>query len=148
MVSLFPEAQFVVLGSLEAHASVNAGGAMSPLPGALANVQNVGGSLDVGIAAGIKASLAFSTSIASPLISTGGKGSSRCSWTFERQQAPLFGRDIETWSVLVLPRKRKRVHYFITVGTTQRLAFVPVQRTTDEVALTCPLVGPGEQQHP
>jgi hypothetical protein len=146
VVSLFPEAQFVVLGTLEAHASVDAAGSMSPLPGSLADTKNVGGSLDIGTAGGIKASMAFRTSISSPLISTGGKGSSRCSWTFEQHETPLFGRDIETWSVLVLPRRRKSVRYSMSVGYTQRLFVVPAQRTTNEVEISCPLVGPDERR--
>jgi hypothetical protein len=140
VVSLFPEARFKSIGALKAEASISLSGSMTPPTQALKNLHDVGGSLSVGMSGGVEASLAFQAAIATPIISAGGKGSSACYWTFEKDDLPLFGRDIEAWSVLVLPKRATSVEIRMTVTTTERLAFVPVSRSTDEQTISCELL--------
>jgi hypothetical protein len=147
VVSLFPEARFRTHGSFSAQASVSLAGNMAPLQVALAP-EPTGDSLSIGVSGGAQASLSFRAHIATPLISTGGVGSSRCYWNFERDERPLFGCDVETWSIVLLAKRKRTLQLRMKVTTTERLVWVPVSRSTDEVVVNCKVVDGGGTAEP
>jgi hypothetical protein len=85
-------------------------------------------------------SLRLEATIATPIISAVGLGSSRCEWRFDRDREPLFGRDIETWSVVVLPKRQTSLRLRARFYLISRMLFVPTRRQSDWLELTCPLV--------
>jgi len=83
----------------------------------------------------------FSANVATPDIQAVGEGSSGCEWRFDRSREPLFGRDIQTWSVVVLPRRQKVLTYSMRFYLNVRTFFFTTRRESDWVKLDCKLEG-------
>ncbi len=96
----------------------------------------------LGFDAGANGEIGFSFkwSVATPIISAVGQGSSQCQWRFDKDNDPLFGKTIETWSVLALPKRQKELEYKIRCYYLRRTLFFPTRREGDFVAVKCQLV--------
>src|SRR5262249_8285298 len=104
--SLFPSYRFVERGGVAMRGSVGASGAANPsIPLAAPEpttppIVQLG---DLSIHAKLEGEVAFQfrAKVATPDIQAVGEGSSRGEWRFDRDKEPLYGRDIQTWVVLV-----------------------------------------------
>ena len=68
---------------------------------------------------------AGSSQVFTPKLMAVGVGSSRCEWRFDVGNSPLYGKDIETWSLLALPKTQRALRYRMRFYVVTRLAFVP-----------------------
>ena len=73
----------------------------------------------------------FRTTVLTPDVQAVGEGSSRCEWRFDRDQLPLYGRDIQTWAVVVLPRRQRELHYLMRFYLNVRTFFFSTRRESD-----------------
>jgi hypothetical protein len=95
------------------------------------------GSLSCKMSGSAAASLNFTANVATPSVAAVGIGSNRAEWKFNRAEEPLFGRDIETWAVLVIPKGFEELRYRIRFSLTTRTLFFPTRRESDWTELTC-----------
>lgn len=132
VVGLFPSPEFRVIGGIDSEFSANTdfGGNMtagnatngsedSPLP------TMPMGSLRVGAKGTISTSLNIRCKVQTPKIMAVGIGSQRCEWRFDLGDRPLYGKDLETWSFLVLHKGQKEITFRMRFYVVTRLAFVP-----------------------
>lgn len=139
VVSLLPEFQFVEAASLKFCCSSDVYGSLERNQ-TIANAERVGGGqLKVGSAAHMSTRLAFELSVVTPTISAVGKGSRRAEWSFELNREPLHGRDIETWSILLVPTATVAIEYELVMSLTRRLAFFPTRWESRPLKITCGL---------
>jgi hypothetical protein len=110
--------------------------------------QSVTGALNIvhgalGFKLGAEEGLAFrfEAVVSTPVVSAVGIGSSRCEWGFEKREEPLFGKTIETWSVVVLPKRRRELRYRIKYYYLVRTLFFPTRRESDFIEVVCRLPG-------
>jgi hypothetical protein len=112
VVSLFPTPQHIVRlhgtlalsaagkltasGQIEADPDSNGNAASSESPSA-----QIGGALKVEGAFGIR----FATRLCTPYVSAAGVGSKHCEFRFDHESEPLYGRDIECWSIVALSKQ-------------------------------------------
>jgi hypothetical protein len=82
-------------------------------------------------------SLSFSASVVTPFVSAVGLGSTRAEWRFDRYEDALFGRDIETWSILALPKRRRQLRYRIQYNMTTRTFFFPTRTESEWSEVLC-----------
>jgi hypothetical protein len=99
------------------------------------------GALSFGITTKGKVAFCFHASVATPIISACGEGSSRCEWRFDRYDQPLFGKTIETWAALVLPKRKKEIAYTLKFYYLKRTLFFPTRREGEPVRIVCQLTG-------
>ena len=66
------------------------------------------------------ARLQLGAAVATPNVSAVGIGSSRCEWRFDRHNEPLFGRDLVTWAVVMLPREQTEISCCSAFVTSSR----------------------------
>lgn len=132
VVGLFPSAEFRVVGGIESEFSANCdfGGNMSTDSGEATTGDSQTtvipiGTLSVGLRSKINTSLNIRCKVSTPKIMAVGIGSQRCEWRFDLGDEPLYGKDIETWSLLVLPKRQKEISYKMRFYVVTRLAFVP-----------------------
>jgi hypothetical protein len=120
--------------------SVSTTGEFAPtLEGTLNPVLNVG-SLGFGVKADGGVGFEYSATVALPVVSAVGIGGSRCEWRLDRQEEPLFGRTIETWAAVVLPKRQKELKYRLKFYYLIRTLFFPTRRESDYISVTCKLV--------
>ncbi len=148
IVGLLPSPQFIQHGSValggQIGGSISATGDLSPtaIPdGAISKEQNIAsiGSLKLQFSSNASLGFNFSANVITPSISAVGLGSSRAEWRFDRHEEALFGRDIETWTVLALPKRQKQLSYRLRFNITTRLAFFPTRRESDWLSIACEL---------
>lgn len=129
--SLFPTPQHIVRlhGTLELSAAgkLSASGQIETVPdsnGDTATAESpsaqLGGALKVGGAFGIR----FATRLCTPYISAAGVGSKHCEFKFDRKSEPLYGRDIECWSVVALSKQVKVLKMDLRYYIVTRQAFI------------------------
>ena len=132
VLQLWPAPRYRLDASLEGHirwpVDLPAGGTLALKVGALE--MNVGRTSDA----------TFAAKVVNPAISAVGVGSDQCAWDFDTDDPPLVGRDIETWSVLVLPRGAETIGYRMRIAARHRVAVVTTRTQSLWVDVTCPLV--------
>lgn len=144
VISLIPDHQFLTLG----HLSVAGGfeGSMS-VTGETQPAEQVGrlgatkslGALRVGITASGRLGFQLSATVFSPVVAAVGKGSARCEWLFYKHDQALYNRDLETWTVLALPKNQPEISYRLKSYYTKRTLFFATRRETKPVLITCKL---------
>jgi hypothetical protein len=97
------------------------------------------GALSFGITAKGKVAFSFHASVSTPIISACGEGSSRCEWRFDRYDQPLFGKTIETWAALVLPKRKKELAYTLRFYYLKRTLFFPTRKEGQPLRIVCQL---------
>lgn len=137
IVSLLPEHEFVQVGEVAFQCSVGAAGDVAVDPTVLQGLVPIGlgGSLKAG--ASVRGTLCLRGAIATPRISAVGKGSRSCEWQFALDGDPLYGRDIETWTVAMFPKRIRTIPCKIQISVTRRTAFIPTRWESDAVVLDC-----------
>jgi hypothetical protein len=145
--SLLPSYKFVERGSLAMNVAIGGNGEANPSVGlpafglAGASLAQLG---DLSIHAKVEGELKvqFHAVVATPDIQAVGEGSSRCEWRFDHDREPLYGRDIQTWAVLVLPRRQRELYYSMRFYLNIRTFFFSTRRESDwKEKLMCPLGG-------
>lgn len=97
------------------------------------------GMLKIGTHSNVHAHLKFKFEVTVPVISATGVGSSSAEWQFAESSGPLYGRDIETWTVLILPKRKKEITYRIGFYLIMRTAYFRTRRESRWETLTCRL---------
>ncbi len=97
------------------------------------------GDLGFGVTGNGEVGFSFKWSVVTPTISAVGQGSSQCQWRFEKDEEPLFGQTIETWSALALPKRQKELTYRMRCYYITRTLFFPTRREGDFVTVRCQL---------
>jgi hypothetical protein len=148
VVSLIPAPQFLHLGDLSFNASITGSmgfsGEVTPSPTIQIEPPTEGRSAVVsGLGVSAKGSggisLAFSASVVTPFISAVGLGSNRAEWRFDRHEEALFGRDIETWAILALSKRKRDLRYKIRHSITTRTLFFPTRTESEWFEVGCTL---------
>lgn len=146
VVSLIPSFDYTV------HGKVGAGGAfvgqfsptgLAQAPKGDVPVIDTGmsfGALKLGLTSEAALSFRFQATVATTKIAATGIGSRRCEWRFDRDVEPLYGRDLETWSVVALARAMKTLNYRIRFYFNARTLFFNTRRESGWKELTCQLV--------
>jgi hypothetical protein len=145
--AVLPSYKFVELGSLSMSVELGGNGEASPMRALdLAGlgdlpIQTVLGDLKIQTKVGAGLKFFFRATVATPNIQAVGEGSSRCEWRFDLDQEPLYGRDIQTWSVVVLPRRQRELTYSMRFYLNLRTFFFTTRRESDWISIPCKLVG-------
>lgn len=135
--ALLPTHQFIERGRFEI--ALEADGSWSVPVGKAESERSIAG-LNIARTQGrVGASVSFSSSVCTPLISALGIGSSRCEWVFHRAEEPLFGRDLMTWSFLVLPKFATVLRYRARVSLVAREWFWPTKARSRWIDVECQL---------
>jgi len=95
--------------------------------------------LRFGLQAGGSLSFNLDATVATPLVTAVGVNSSKCEWRFDRDRDPLFGRDIQTWSVLALPKRQREISYDMRFYIEARRAFITRRVESAWVPVQCQL---------
>lgn len=145
IVSLLPTTQFIVWGeadgSLRCQGNLSFVGEMLPVAGDLAAMSIREAGLGFGTSASAKLSASFSVNVVTPYIAAVGVGSSRAEWRFDRHKEALFGRDVETWATVVLPKRQKELEMKVRVYVTLRTAFFSTRHQSGWQSVKCTLSG-------
>jgi hypothetical protein len=145
IVSVLPAPQFIVWG--KADGSVRCEGDLSftgetlPVNGDMGAVRIEEAGIGFGTSGAAKVSASFSVNVVTPYISAVGIGSSRAEWRFDRHEEALFGRDLTTWSTVVLPKRQKELELRMRVYVTLRTIFFPTRHESVWQNITCLLGG-------
>jgi hypothetical protein len=149
IISLFPSFQFVEHGSIGASASfsgrMSATGELLPQKStpesAFQNIDVAGLTFSTDAKADVSGDVALNvrSRVVTPVISATGIGSSRCEWRLDKRDEPLFGKDIETWAVIALPKNLESIAYDVRFYLITRTLFVPTRRQSDWVTIKCAL---------
>jgi hypothetical protein len=142
VVALMPTPQYVawgkVGGNLKFAASLSVTGDLGTPNGGTTDVPALP-SLSLVQQAGVGVMAQFSVNVLTPYISAVGIGSQHVEWRFDRHEQALFGRDIEAWAVVVLPKNQKNLEMRVRTYMTTRTAFFPTRRQSDWQQFTCRL---------
>ena len=143
IVSLLPSPQFVLhgtaSGTLKCEGNLAFSGETLPLDGDAGPVRITEAGIAFGASPSAQLSASFMLNVITPYISAVGIGSSRAEWRFERHDRPLFGRDIETWSVVVVPKRQRELAMRMRAHITLRTAFFPTRHQSAWQDVTCRL---------
>ena len=134
VVALLPEAKFLRRGFLTGALS----GVFSPTGEVSLNTKSfapkeslpLSADLTVGLGTDVKVGLNFSYQVHIPVISAMGSGSSRAEWEFSEESGPLYGKDIETWTVLAVPKGLSELNYRVKLYVNLRTAYIPTRHET------------------
>jgi hypothetical protein len=146
VIGLLPSFEYVEHGSVGVGIDTSISGSISPTGelGDLAELVSAHGgdalklgSLSCTLSGGVSAKLNFKANVATPSVAAVGIGSDRAQWRINRQKEPLFGRDIETWSILVVPVDFEELKYRIRFSLMTRTLFFPTRRESDWMEVSC-----------
>jgi hypothetical protein len=134
VIALLPEARFFQRGFFTGALS----GAFTPTGEISLNTESfvpkeslpLSTDLKVGLNADVKVGLSFNYQVHTPVISAIGIGSSRAEWMFSEESGPLYGKDIETWTVLAVPKGLADLHYRVKLYVNLRTAYIPTRHET------------------
>lgn len=155
VVELLPGPAFITHGALEGdfacRGSISASGALSPLPDKDPGLstadsnekpriwQKQGLSFESRARGGVQ--LSFNFNVATPYVHAVGTGSGRSQWRFDRYREVLFGRDMQMWTLLALPKQQRELNYRARMFITVRTAFFPTRRESSWQEIRCVLEG-------
>ena len=88
---------------------------------------------------GARLVLRFHATVVTPYVSAIGQNSSRCEWRFDKHKEPLFGRDITTYAVVALPRRKRTLEYESRFYFESRAAFLSHRYESDWTRVSCRL---------
>ncbi len=146
IVSLFPEAQFVVRSGIDfslngqSRAKISLNGNALPIDTNNSDCEKPAENMSLDLNISGRSYLNFSSRLITPLVSATGIGSRRCEFQFKQYDTPLFGHDIETWSILALPKRQKTLQYKIRFYFISRTAFVPRRSESSWKTISCELL--------
>jgi hypothetical protein len=129
ILSLLPSSQYVQRESLTLGAMISANGSTRPATDSVAG-EGAGFVFDgLGFSSGSnnEIRIQFKNPLPTAGINAVGIGSSHCEWRFDKNGHPLFGRDIETLSVVALPRGREELDHRIKVYVMAKRFLWPIR---------------------
>jgi hypothetical protein len=85
--------------------------------------------------------LSFTFVVSTPYVHAVGTGSNRAQWRFDQYREPLFGRDMQMWTLVALPKQQRELNYRARMFITVRTAFFPTRRQSDWQVIECALEG-------
>lgn len=137
-ISLIPAPQFVEHGKFEASVGIS---------GEIENVSLKGvpqlarDFLGLKFAGQAKAGFALNVSahVVTPYIAAIGKGASYCHWRFDKADVPLFGRDIEAWSIIALNKWQGTLQFRSRFYFDSRVFWLSRRIESDWVEIECKL---------
>jgi hypothetical protein len=154
VVEVLPTPAFVKHGAVEGdftcRGGISASGNLSPIPdldsGRAGKTEGPGKSWEK---AGLRfetharggVQLSFSFAVATPYVHAVGVGSTRAQWRFDQHRDPLFGRDMQMWTLMALPKQQRELNYRARLFITVRTAFFPTRRESDWQVIKCVLEG-------
>lgn len=141
VAGLFPTSQYITLGEVgfDCKASMTLGGEIVPDALVAPSVARSLGALRLSASTGGSVGMSMRAVVNTPRISAVGIGSKRAEWLIDKDKEPLFGRDIECWSSLVLPKGRTTVGMRLRFYCVLRLAFFPTRWESEWVDVCCRL---------
>jgi len=147
VVDLLPGPRFIEHGSIDLNArvrgTITASGELLRSPSGGAAIEGTVGSQIGGLRFESKAeggvALGFHAAVITPYVSAVGIGSSRAEWRFDKYEEALFGRDIETWTILAFPKRKKSLSYRMRFWLTARTMSFSTRRESDWLSITCAL---------
>jgi hypothetical protein len=144
VIALIPAPQFLHHGriGLEGllHGKLSANGEASPgSEDSEFKVANNLGNLSIGVLASGQVGFSFRASIITPLISALGIGASNCEWGFGKHNEALFGKDMETWTFLALPKTQSSLMYRLRCYVCWRTCFFSTRRQSNWHNVACVL---------
>jgi len=83
--------------------------------------------------------LRISADVITPYVAAIGKGSALCQWRFDKKNEALFGRDIETWSIVALHKTQKSLRYRAKFYFDSRVFILSRRTESDWVEVDCTL---------
>ncbi len=141
VVSLFPSSQFIDRADSMFHGTLSATGEVNAIEGNLSpdasRVEFEGLSLTAPRDPGARLQLA--AAVATPNVSAVSIGSSRCEWRFDRHNEPLFGRDLVTWAVVMLPRELAEISCRLRCHVIAKNPFAPSRYQSEPFPVRCRL---------
>mgnify|MGYP006983099362 CR=1 FL=1 len=141
VASLLPSFQYITHGEARLKGTINAGGevAAGGVVGkeAVPLVERAG----IRFAANSEAGLSFEmqSTVCTPIVAAAGVGARRCEWRFDKHKEPLFGRDIETWAAVVLPKGQEELTYRASFYVCSRVLLVTTRRESHPITIRCTL---------
>jgi hypothetical protein len=153
VVEVLPGPAFIRHGSVEGdftcRGSVSASGDLRPLPDTDPGHPTAGAEepLRIWEKQGLRfetrarggVQMSFSFVVTTPYVHAVGTGSGRSQWRFDMHREPLFGRDMQMWTVLALPKEQRELIYRARMFITVRTAFFPTRRESDWQEVRCVL---------
>lgn len=141
VVNMLPAAEFIRLGFLKGNLS----GSFSPSGAFNASTKDLQldpylpltANLKAGITSGLEFGVGVNFSVTVPLISAVGVGDSRAEWVFNEESTNLYGKDIETWTVLAVPKEMSEIKHRVRLYLILRTAFFSTRHYSDWQTLTC-----------
>lgn len=139
--ALLPSFQFVVHGEARVRGTLTTAGEAGADTGTVAppGPSLVKAGFEFSSQADGKLGFQFQATVCTPVIAAVGLGASRCEWRFDKLNEPLFGKDIETWTALVLPKRMDEVTYRARFYMNTRTLFLSTRRESDWVSVVCGL---------
>lgn len=154
VVEVLPGPAFIRHGSLEGdfacRGSISASGDLKPLPDQDSGLSTASNSeeplrswekdglrFEARARGGVQ--LSFSFVVTTPYVHAVGTGSNRSQWRFDQHREPLFGRDMQMWTLLALPKQQRELQYRARMFITVRTAFFPTRRESDWQVIQCVL---------
>jgi hypothetical protein len=134
--SLIPAPRFVKHGHV--HGSLAVSGEVDATDGSEAGsfLHKV-----LGLAFGLRGeaglSVQFDATVVTPYLSAVGVNSSRCEWLFEKYQEALFGRDIQCWTILALPKRQTEINFNVRYSITARSFIISRRYASPWETRTC-----------
>ena len=144
VVSLIPAPEFTVYGNVGFgfQGEIDAQGIAKVLAGQAGSTLDLPldkSTLQFGKGTGGSVKFNYSATVSTPRISAVGLGASHCAWEFKKDKDPLFGKTMETWSILALPRFQKELNYRLRFHVTLRTLLIPTWRESDWKEIKCVL---------
>jgi hypothetical protein len=146
VLGLFPSFEFTnvggISGAFAAHADLGGNLSVAGIAGPSVGEKEIG-SLRVALETTGGVNLRLSCQVFTPKVMAVGVESSRCEWRFDVADSPLYGKDIETWSLVALPKVQRMLKYRMRFYVVTRLAFVPQRFESSWEDVECQLEIPG-----
>jgi hypothetical protein len=150
VLGLFPSFEFRTVGGVGAEFSANAnlGGNLAlPDGSSSSDTATQIGQLSVGVRSKGEISLNLKCRVVTPKVMAVGVGSDHCEWRFDLGETPLYGKDLETWSFLALPKGQRTLKYRMRFYVVTRFAFVPLRFQSEWEEVQCDIVTSLGLQH-
>jgi hypothetical protein len=150
IISLLPAFKYIIHGKVGADVSFGgtltaAGEAkiatpdMKELDGQAVELSGIKFSAGTDNSANANIGFHYVATISTPSVSAIGEGSSRCEWRIDKDVEPLFGKTIDTFAIIALPKRKRTLQYDLSFYINTRTLWFPTRRESKPVTVTCDL---------
>jgi hypothetical protein len=152
IVSLFPTSQYVTEHPLDINAKIDASAILDQLglmPATGANSLSDFVSAKVGLDLrnlalkfqfDNKLQLRVALDLVTPLVLASGVGSAACAFQFSLFREQLYGKDLETWAIVAVHKRKRELRYRMRVYYNARRFFLPRRWETAWVNVVAPRI--------